>query len=212
MIAEHAVGGGHIALGQRRANTGGGYRLGAFGQQVQDIDRESVDLSGGAEEVGGATPVVPEVEVAANRDARDAQGLDQEARHEILCLEHRQVAAERHQHDAVEPQGGAQSSLVVGRGQAEHERGRCKHVARMRLERQHHGGHTARPRVFLEPRQDRLVPAVHAIERADGDHGTLERLGNYLEPVEAVEAGHASIRRGGSPLYDAGRPTTQGAA
>ena len=47
-----------------------------------------MDLAGGAEEVRRAAAIVAEMEVGADRDARDAQRLDQEARDEILGLDH----------------------------------------------------------------------------------------------------------------------------
>ena len=49
--------------------------------------------------------------------------------------------------------------------------------------------------------EHRLVAAMHAIERADGDHGALERLGHFVEPIEPVEAGHGNIRSRDWRLY-----------
>ncbi len=166
---------------------------------------------GGAQEIRGATAVVAEMEIGADGNARNAQRLDQEARDEILGLHHAEVAAERHQHDAVEAERGAEAGFRVGRGQAEHERGRREHVARMRLEGQHHGRHVARLGLRLEPRQNGLVAAMHAVEGPDRHHGALEGRRHIVETIETVESGHG--RRPQSwPLYRNWRLTTQGAA
>ena len=65
---------------------------------------------GGAEEIRRAAAVVAEMEIGADHDARDAQRLDQEARDEVLGLDHAEIAAERHQHDAVEPERRARGA------------------------------------------------------------------------------------------------------
>src|SRR5256884_304035 len=89
---------------------------------------------------------------------------------ELLRGETRQARRERHQLDPIEPQRRHELPLLVGEREQTRRRRRIHDLERVRVE----GDDQARQPLAACPlhdlRQHRLVPAVHAVERADGGH------------------------------------------
>jgi hypothetical protein len=82
--------------------------------------------------------------------------------------------------DLVAQRGDARRRQVGLAGAAGEE------VARVRLEREHAGGHAAMARLVAQQRQHRLVAAVHPVEVADGQRRAASRQGEGCEGSEAA--------------------------
>ena len=160
----------------------------------EDFHLEAVPHSRVAQERGRPLALVAEMEIRAHRHPPHRQRLDEEAGHEVFCLDLRELARERHHHDAIEPQRLGKPRLLVGIGQAEHEGLGREHVARMRLEGQHDRRHAQVAGARLQRREHALVPAMAAVEIADGDHGPLEGTGHLVEAGEPDKAAQSTTR------------------
>ena len=136
-----------------------------------------------SQEIRRAAALVAEMEIGADDDAGDAQRLDQEAGDEVLGLDLREVAVERHHDDAVEPERLGEPRLGVGGVRrnmngagAKTSRGCGSKVSTIA------GTPRAAARAFSAV-EDVLVAAMEAVEIADGDHGAVERGGHVSRPA-----------------------------
>ena len=113
------------------------------------------------------------MEVVADRNAADAEPLDQVMVNEILRRGPGAGLVEGHHHGAGKPGAGQQPQLVGLVGEAELRAVRAEKAARMRLE-----GHGKRRlavgAAHLQGRVDHgAVAEMDAVEIAHGDHGPL---------------------------------------
>src|SRR5712671_8178411 len=97
-----------------------------------DLDAEAGGLAD--QQARRADPALAEMEVVADRDAADAEPLDQVMVNEILCRGAGAVLVEGHHDRASEARAGQKPQLVGLRGQPELRAVRAEKAARMRLE------------------------------------------------------------------------------
>jgi hypothetical protein len=87
---------------------------------------------------------------------------------ERVRRERREALVEARDEDALDPERGEALELRAQRGQARRRRFAGEELAGMRVERQHRGGQAEIVRGFHEPGEHRLMPAMDAVEIADG--------------------------------------------
>ena len=124
-----------------------------------------------------AGAALAEMKVVADRNAADAEALDQVMVNEILRRGSGAGLVEGHHHGAVQPGPGQQPQLVGLVGEAELRAVRAEKAARMRLE----GDGESRLAMGAAHPQGRVdhgpVPQMDAVEIAHGDHGPAGDLG-----------------------------------
>lgn len=119
-------------------------------------------------------------EVPPDEQPRRAESVHQHILHEALRREGRESRVEaRHVH-AIDARGREALDLLA---QARQTRGRVvgrEEFARLRLEGEHAGQDAEFARLGDQPREHRLVTAVHAIEIADRESLTPPRHGRAM--------------------------------
>ena len=110
----------------------------------------------------------------------------------------RQVLVEAQQDHVVDAAALELDDLVAQRGDARRRQlglagAAREEVARVRLEREHAGGHAAMARLVAQQRQHGLVAAMHAVEVADGQRRAASREGEGGEGAEAAMDLHGGI-------------------
>src|SRR5215470_19411857 len=109
--------------------------------------------------------------------------MEQDIVDEIVGRGLRQRGVEGQYDRAVEPGAGEQAQLGALVGQAEQRLLRAEEAARMRLEGERRGRSAERARARKRCSDHGTVPALHAVEIADGDDGALERGGGPPGPA-----------------------------
>ena len=176
--AEHRGGVVDLPFRQRHADRAGGDRPFVDIDMGLDIDLDAEPGRLADQKARRADPALAEMKVVADRDAADAEPLDQVMVNEILRRGAGAGLVEGHHHGAGKPGAGQQPQLGGFVGQPELRGVRAEKAARMRLERH---------------RQRR--PAVGAPHpQGGGDHGAVAEM-------DAIEIAH----RHHGPLGDRGR-------
>ena len=168
--AQHRGGVLDLALRQRHADRAGGDR------PLLDVDMGlHVDLDAepgrfADQQARRADPALAEMKVVADRDAADAEPLDQVMVNEILRRGPGAGLVEGHHHGAGEPGSGQQPQLAGLVGEPELGGVRAEKAARMRLER-HRQRRLAVGRAHLQGGRDHgAVAEMDAVEIAHRDH------------------------------------------
>ena len=118
-------------------------------------------------------PALAEMEVVADRDAADAEPLDQIMVNEILRRGAGAGLVEGHHHGAVKPGPGQQPQLVGLVGQPELRAVRAEKAARMRLEGHRKRRLAMRPAHLQGGRDHGAVAEMDAVEIAHRHHRSL---------------------------------------
>ena len=171
--AQHRGGVVDLALRQRHADRAGGHRPLLDIDMGLDVDLDAEPRRLADQQARRADPALAEMKVVADRDAADAEPLDQVMVNEILRRGAGAGLVEGHHHGAGEPGPGQQPQLVGLVGEAELRAVRAEKAARMRLE----GHGERRLAVGAAHPQGRVdhgaVAEVDAVEIAHRDHGPL---------------------------------------
>ena len=175
--AEHGGGVGDLPFGQRHPDRAGGDRA------LLDIDmRLHVDLDAEArgladQQAGRADPAFAEMKVVADRDAADAEPVDQIMVNEILRRGAGSGLVEGHDHSAGKAGPGQQAQLVGLAGQAELRGVGAEKAARMRLERHGKSRPAMSARHVKRSGNDGAVAEMDAVEIAHRHHRPLRDRG-----------------------------------
>src|SRR6185437_1474300 len=139
----------------------------------------------------------PEAEIVADDDQWRPQLLRQQSRERFAGK-----AAERRA-EPQQPQEIASQTLegpppfATGSQASRHLAPGKQELPRHRLERQHHDGPGKAPAMLPQPREQRLVAQVHAIEGADRDDGAPVAV------VQAIESAN-ELHEAAKPLMSKG--------
>ncbi len=146
-----------------------------------------------------ALALVPETKVVAHHHVARAQPLAQDPVGEVLRAEVRQRLVEVERHQQVDAQGLDEPRLDPERRQTEGRRVRREEAARVRLE----GEDRLRPFQLVGQtpglRDHFLVAAVDAVEIADRDDRTLQRLRHVVVMAQDLHTSFAPRPLRGSP-------------
>ena len=167
-VAQHLGRALHIALRQLGPDGAGGEHLAGFRHLRHHRHAEAVRRAGTAQRLGIAGAALAEVEVVADHHMRHVQLLHQHLLDERLGGQPRQRRVEAQHDGKVEPERLQQLQLARQRRQPEVRLVGLEELARMRLEQDHAGLAAGLGRRIPGGLQQRLVPAMHAVEVADG--------------------------------------------
>src|SRR5690606_32005685 len=84
VVAQKRIGGRDVAIGEGRADAGGGDGLRSLVEHVAELDRKALVLALGKKEFGRASPALSEMEIGAGHDARNFERIDEETGDEIF--------------------------------------------------------------------------------------------------------------------------------
>ena len=180
VVAEEPIGLFELPCPERRPDARRGNGIAALDDEIQHFDGAAMPGHRLAQEVGRAAAIAAEMKILPDDDSRSGKTIDQEAGNEILCLDVGEGSVKRQDDDAVETQGLGETCLGIAAGKAEHEGLRRQNVTRMRLEGDDDGGLAAFPGARREGGEHRLVPAVEAVEIADGNDAAPKPIGNRV--------------------------------
>ena len=122
------------------------------------------------------------------------EALEDDLPQEIVRLEAEQVLGRRRDHHEVGPGLAEQAGLGVDGGQPFRRIVRTQDQVRWRFERQRHQRDVIGPGQILADAHDLLVPQVHAIEVADGQHTPRHAGRDIVEAVYNVDAHGSDLR------------------
>ena len=189
----------HIALRQLGPDGAGREHLAGFRHLRHHRHAEAVRRGGTAQRLGIAGTALAEMEVVADHHMRHMQLLHQHLGDERLRGQARQRRIEAQHDGKVEPEGLQQLQLARQRRQPEVGFVGLEEFARMRLEQHHAGLAAGLGRRIADGLQQRLVPAMHAVEVADGQRRAAG-LRRYV--CGSVQNDHG-IRHGGKEAFTA---------
>ena len=176
-----------------------------------DGHRKAVPRADRGENLGIAAARLAEMKVPAAGDARNAQALDQDDFCEPFGRQRGETGIEGHHDHAEEAERLGDPGLRRRWSEAEYRLIRTEHVARMRLEGQHHRGTPDVPGGLAGARQHRLMAAMHAVEIADRHEAAAQVR------RQVVEGGKGEIRTNGigghgSSVFQNARTVPRGTA
>ena len=129
------------------------------------------------------------MKIPSDDDGGGAEARDENLGDELVRAHRGERGAETNEHNALEPEPGANSGFVLRRRQAKDDRPPGKKVRGMRLEGQYRAGGRSLPRHGDRPLNDRLMPEMQAVKISDGVNRTLQpgrRLHRVRGEHEAV--------------------------
>ena len=162
---------------------------------------QRVDVPGG---------LVPEAEVVADDDGRGVQAVDERMVHELVRRHLRELERERQRAEHVDAELLDQFGPPHDAGQHRRVRAGPHDLGRVRHERDQHAGHAAVGGHLHGVADDRLVPAVDAVEHPDGDDAVPPAGGHRVQSMPALHAGEPN--RAGRPRRTPGRAPCPAAA
>ncbi len=176
-VTEQAAGMFQVTGGQRLAHGGTGDAHAGLRHRAHLLDFEAELGTSGLEisEIAGALGA--EAEIIAHQQPARVQAIHQNIAHELVGRLPGEMRVEMLHDHAVDALAAQAFQLVAQQGDAGGRAVRYEEFARMRLERHHRERQSACIGRRACAGQQRLVPAVHAVEVADGQRAGRATFG-----------------------------------
>ena len=193
LATEQACSAFDVALRQAQSNGAGGEHLAILGYRRDDSDAKTGALGRHLHRLRRAAAILAEEEIMADDDVAGAEAVDDDAIDKSIGRQGGKRAIEGQHHRDIEPELLEDRQLLHQRSQMKVRLLRMKELARMRLEDERAGRGAELTADGARGAQQRLVPAMHAVEVADGEHRTARSDRHILVAVNEEHGLSAQI-------------------
>ena len=164
-----------------------------LGDQLDAVDGEAEPGTELTQQVDRSGAAVPEPEVLPHHDIGGVQPVDDDVMDEFLGTDLGQRGGERQHQEGVHPEFGDQLGPAAQRGQQGRVAARPDHLGRMRIERHQHRRQAVRPTGRDGLPDQRLMPTMHAVEHADGQHATSPARRDLVDAAPVLHQSSCKI-------------------